>query len=251
VIAGVIGVVALVIWVVSLLLPSPQDEPTQATRDDKTAADKAAADKAAAALATQSPPVPRERGESPAPAAPVAAATAPTPAPVPPPAAPFSQAQAPKPAAQGSAPEKPVPKKPDVTPKVAAKPPTDVATTVPTKPPAPRTSAAPGAAASDAAVTPLLGRYDGTYSGPSESGGFTLELTGVSNGVISGLATLGGQSCRGRYPIVGNYKNEKLQMRAPSKGGPAGDCPLSFTLAPEGRWLMGATDSGDKIRVKK
>lgn len=105
------------------------------------------------------------------------------------------------------------------------------------------------AAAHDPVLEGLPGRYLGTFG--ADNMGFTLEITSATASGVSGVATLGGDGCRGRYPVEGSFKGKKLQMRAPRKGGPAGDCPLAFSLSVDANQLVGATDAGEAIVVRK
>ena len=215
-IAGAVGVVASIAWIMLWLTPPPDDEAVQ---------------KAPAPSQSQSRPQPPPQPSAPAP---------PQPVPKPPPvveAPPSTPPRAQPEIVEQKAPKAPAPvaakpAKPEHAPQAAAKAP-------------PAKSAAP-----DPAAAALVGRYVGTYGGDSGTG-FTLEIASVTNGVVSGLVTLGGSGCRGRYPVEGTFKAGRLQMRAPRKGGPASDCPLGFTLTVDGNKLTGATDAGEKIVLRR
>ena len=90
----------------------------------------------------------------------------------------------------------------------------------------------------------LLGKYSGTYStvtlsgGNPYQGGLTLELASLEDGIVKGKAVRGGGPCRGEYPVEGTIKGNQLELRG--KGGPAGDCGMVLRLTVEGNKLVGA-----------
>jgi len=91
----------------------------------------------------------------------------------------------------------------------------------------------------------LLGKYSGSFSGITGSGGnpyqggLTLELASLEDGIVRGKAVRGGGPCRGEYPVEGMIKGDELELRATRKGGPAGDCGMVLRLTVEGNKLVG------------
>jgi len=117
-----------------------------------------------------------------------------------------------------------------------------------------------GIAAPLQAQESLVGRYVGSYEGQARTGGtrsngVELNITSEENGIVKGearLVTAG--SCAGAYPMEGRFENNKLVMRATSKGGGAGDCSFSFNAVKEGNKLVGTTGtsgSGRPLQLSK
>ncbi|HEV7801031.1 MAG TPA: hypothetical protein VGP15_08130 [Burkholderiales bacterium] len=235
IIAGGIAVVAGAVWIASISMPLPQEE-IAPTDEDKRAV--AAAPQAAVRPA--------------APAAP--SASAPTVSP-----AEARVAQEPEQKSQGAprSPAEPAKSKPGAS-TAASSTPAVVQPRVATAPQSPSAAAARAEApksgsGADAALEAMRGRYVGNMfsSAGSETVGFSLVISAVANGTVTGTASLGGRGCNGDYPMQGTYQGRKLQLRATRNGGPAGDCPLNLVLTAEGNRLVGATDGGDRIQLAK
>jgi hypothetical protein len=102
----------------------------------------------------------------------------------------------------------------------------------------------------------LLGKYSGTYSAITLSGGnpihvgLTLELASLEDGIVKGKAARMGGPCRGDYPVEGMIKGDELELRATRKGGPAGDCGMRLRLTVVGNKLVG-TMNKNKAELSK
>jgi hypothetical protein len=246
-VAAAIGVVALLVWIGSLWMPSP-DEVAQADREAPVVEAPAAPNAASAPAAPAPAPAP----------APAVALPAPAPAPAPAPPAPVAAAphvepRSPRAERRGAETRAaPSARQPQAAESVAPQ--------IPAPQPPPRVAnsqAAPakadGAKSSQGSrgEAPVHGRYVGNLFTNSEMVGLTLVISGFNDGVVTGTATLGGRGCNGAYPMQGRYQSNKLSLRATRNGGPAGDCPLNFALNVLGDTLVGATDSGDKVQLRK
>jgi hypothetical protein len=258
-IAGGIGVAALLVWIGSLWLPAP-DETSPAERAEK-APEKAAAPPPSPPAAAAPPVAPPAPATSVAPPAPVAVApnleprTAPAEprhadAPQAPARAPAAASRQPPPRDSNAPPQKPaMSTQRDAPPSPSTNTPRDAAQ--------PATSAAANgrksAAGADPAVAAMRGRYVGNLfsSASSEMIGLTLVISAVEDGVVTGTASLGGRGCNGDYPMRGKLESGQLQLKATRNGGPAGDCPLGLMLAVQGDRLAGASHSGDKVQLRK
>jgi hypothetical protein len=63
----------------------------------------------------------------------------------------------------------------------------------------------------------LVGTYEAKTSRYNQLGAasqfWTLEISAVENGKLSGKMTMAKFECRGDYPIEGSYRDGKLEMR--------------------------------------
>jgi len=100
----------------------------------------------------------------------------------------------------------------------------------------------------------LVGRYEATRAGYNQIGGatqfFTLEITSVENGKLSGKLTMAKFECRGDYPIEGSYRDGKLEMRT-SEGHRRGCGNVPVILVVEGNRLIGTRDGFTVEFLKK
>ena len=93
----------------------------------------------------------------------------------------------------------------------------------------------------------LVGKYTGSFvqrTGTNEyTPGLTLEILTVEGDTVKGTAVRGAsgsaRGCAGEYPVEGKLKGDTLELKATTKGGPAGDCDLTLRLTVEGNKLVG------------
>lgn len=215
-IGGGIALVAAGVWVASWLAPIPDEE---------------------AARVVAKSPTQKTNGERP-PDTKVVETPAPPPA--------VSQKP---PALQAPLRAVPAEPAPTQTPKAPSKSADEI---VPTAPPTQAVKRASPAKDSPA-LAAMRGRYTGSVvdSGSGEMIGLTLVISSVEDGVVKGTATLGGRGCDGSYPMQGAFRNDQLDLRATRNGGPAGDCPLSLSLAAQGSKLVGAMGNGSKVQLSR
>ena len=97
----------------------------------------------------------------------------------------------------------------------------------------------------------LLGKYSGSFMQATSLGdvstGLTLEILTVEGDTVKGKAVRMAEgtrvSCAGEYPVEGKVKGDALELIATEKGGPAGDCPMTFRLTVEGSKLVGTMNN--------
>ena len=97
----------------------------------------------------------------------------------------------------------------------------------------------------------LLGKYSGSFVLITKRGdvnaGLTLEILTVEGDTVKGKAVRMAEgtrvSCAGEYPVEGKVKGDALELIATEKGGPAGDCPMTFRLTVEGSKLVGTMNN--------
>lgn len=221
-IAGAVALLGLVVWVGSSLMPLPQEEAVLADADTR-------------APAKDGESQPGSQTQSPTPSAPDPVASPALP--------PLRQITAgePKPPPEPAQPSAKTPIK-SVDPAPAKSPPSQT-----TRTPVPAPESAKGGGRFDA----MRGRYTGNYFDASDMIGLTLVISSIENGVVKAAATLGGRGCEGQYPMQGTFQNNRLDLNATRKGGPAGDCPLSLSLAAQGNTLVGATGDGNKVQLSR
>jgi len=89
----------------------------------------------------------------------------------------------------------------------------------------------------------IVGTYKGSFEVHTNIGmmpvGVSLVISGVDDGKVNGVATLGGRGCAGDYPVEGTLKGSEIAVRAPQKGGRGGDCSFGFRGTVEGNRLVG------------
>lgn len=94
----------------------------------------------------------------------------------------------------------------------------------------------------------LVGKYTGSFVQPTPSQGdlmpgITLEILSVEGDTVKGTAVrmtaAASRRCAGEYPVEGTLKGDTLELKATTKGGPAGDCDLTLRLKVEGNKLVG------------
>jgi hypothetical protein len=99
----------------------------------------------------------------------------------------------------------------------------------------------------------LLGKYEAIQAGYNQLGGatqyWTLEITAVENGKLTGTMNVAKFECRGDYPIEGSYRDNKLEMRT-VEGRRAGCGNVPMVLVLEGNKLIG-TRAGAPIEFLK
>jgi hypothetical protein len=89
----------------------------------------------------------------------------------------------------------------------------------------------------------LTGKYTGSFVaqvfGRDVDVGLTIVISSVQEGRVTGVATMGGQSCGGDYPFEGYLKGKELGVRSNVKGGRAGDCTFGMLGTLEGNKIVG------------
>ena len=99
----------------------------------------------------------------------------------------------------------------------------------------------------------LVGTYEAIQAGYNQMGGatqfWTLEITAVVNGKLTGKMNVAKFECRGDVPIEGSYRDGKLEMRT-VEGSKKGCGNVPMILVVEGNKLIG-TRAGTPIEFLK
>jgi len=99
-------------------------------------------------------------------------------------------------------------------------------------------------------MTPLVmaqenvtGKYTGSFVaqafGRDVDVGLTMVISSFEEGVVKGVATMGGHACPGDYPFEGSLKGGELAVRSNVKGGRAGDCTFGMRGTLQGNTIAG------------
>lgn len=99
----------------------------------------------------------------------------------------------------------------------------------------------------------LLGTYSGSASlKNNKTAGIRLLIEGIENGVVKGVASRFQKgACNGDYPVEGTLKDGNLIMKAPEKGGSAGDCNFKLNVKVVGEKLVGTWIGDQPIELSK
>ena len=108
----------------------------------------------------------------------------------------------------------------------------------------------------------IAGKYSGNYTRTTREGdalvGVILEIREVVDGKVKGtVQTWGAASdsgsggCDGTYPVEGTLTDNTLRLRTTAQGGRAKDCWFTVGLMVEGDRLVGKTQGGRPVRLRK
>ena len=83
----------------------------------------------------------------------------------------------------------------------------------------------------------LVGAYNASYgvtTPVAATVSLRITITSVEGSAVKATGYRSDRGCRGEYPLEGTVKENQIRLRAPQKGGPAGDCDFGIAGTIEG-----------------